>query len=94
MPLFVTLALGGLPLTLDLATKLLKWEFGSDLLAGMSIVASVLLGQYLVGAIVVMMLSGGTALERFAARCSQDRASGHRQAGGGACEDPFHRRRH
>ncbi len=68
VPLYVALVLGGLPLMFDLGRKLLKREFGSDLLAGMSIVTSVLLGQHLVGTIVVLMLSGGTALEHFAAR--------------------------
>jgi len=67
-PLYVTLVLGGTPLVLSLAGKLLKREFGSDLLAGISIVTAVLLGQYLVATIVVLMLSGGTALEHFAAR--------------------------
>ena len=45
IPLLATLALGGLPLLSDLLRKLLKREFGSDLLGGMSIVTSVLLGQ-------------------------------------------------
>jgi heavy metal translocating P-type ATPase len=40
--------------------------FGSDLLAGVSIVAAVISGQYLVGAIIVLMLSGGGALESYA----------------------------
>ena len=43
-------------------------EFGSDLLAGISILTSVLQGEYLVGSIVVLMLSGGTALEEFTSR--------------------------
>src|SRR5581483_3296058 len=42
--------------------------FGSDLLAGISIVTSVLLGQYLAGTLVVLMLSGGQALEAYAVR--------------------------
>ena len=42
-------------------------EFGSDLLAGISIVTSVLLGEDLAGAFVVLMLSGGETLEEFAA---------------------------
>ena len=41
-------------------------EFGSDLLAGISIVAAVLLQEYLAGVLVVLMLSGGEALEAFA----------------------------
>jgi cation transport ATPase len=66
IPLFAALLIGGAPLVLDLGGRLIKREFGSDLLAGISILTSVLLGQYLVGTIVVLMLSGGTALEQFA----------------------------
>lgn len=68
IPLFAALALGGIPLVLELLQKLLRREFGSDLLAGISIVTSVLLGEYLAGAIVVLMLSGGEALENYALR--------------------------
>jgi len=67
-PLFLTLLLGGVPLVAALSRKLIAREFGSDLLAGISIVISVLLGEYLVGAIVVLMLSGGAALEQYATR--------------------------
>ncbi len=67
-PLFLALALGGVPLVASLSRKLFAGQFGSDLLAGISIVVSVLLGEYLVGTIVVLMLSGGAALEQFAAR--------------------------
>ncbi|HEX6213661.1 MAG TPA: heavy metal translocating P-type ATPase, partial [Vicinamibacterales bacterium] len=65
-PLYVVLAAGGVPLVVSLALKLVRRQFGSDLLAGISIVASVLLGEYLAGALVVLMLSGGQALEVFA----------------------------
>jgi len=67
-PLLLTLVVGGVPLLIDLGGKLLDREFGSDLLAGVSVVTAVLLGEYLVGAIVVLMLSGGTALEYYATR--------------------------
>ena len=67
-PLFVALALGGAPLVWELFLKLLKREFGSDLLAGISIVTSVILGEYLAGTLVVLMLSGGEALEAYAVR--------------------------
>ena len=67
-PLFAVLALGGLPLVFTLSRKLLAREFGSDLLAGISIVTSIVLGEYLVGCVVVLMLSGGEALEQFAKR--------------------------
>jgi heavy metal translocating P-type ATPase len=68
LPLIATLVFGGVPLVLDLLVKLLRREFGSDLLAGISIVTSVLLGEYLAGSLVVLMLSGGEALEAFAVR--------------------------
>jgi heavy metal translocating P-type ATPase len=68
LPLYVILALGGVPLTYDLLRKALRREFGSDLLAGISIVTSVVLGEYLAGSIVVLMLAGGDALERYALR--------------------------
>jgi len=67
-PLYLTLIAGGVPLLIDLGEKLLAREFGSDLLAGISVITAILLGQYLVGAIVVLMLSGGAALEHYATR--------------------------
>lgn len=66
IPLWVVLAFGGLPLVWGLLKKVAKLDFGSDLLAGISIVTAVLLGEYLAGALVVLMLSGGEALEGFA----------------------------
>jgi len=68
IPLLVTLAVGGVPLLHDLLRKLLKREFSSDLLGGISIVTSVLLGEYLAGSIIVLMLAGGEALESYAVR--------------------------
>jgi heavy metal translocating P-type ATPase len=55
-----------LPLVLSLLTKVLKFQFGADLLGGISIIVSILLGEYLAGAIIVLMLSGGEALETYA----------------------------
>ena len=66
--LVVALVLGGTPLVLELLLKLFRREFGSDLLAGISIVTSVALSQYLAGTLVVLMLSGGEALEEYAVR--------------------------
>lgn len=68
LPLLTTLVVGGLPLLVDLLRKLLQREFGSDLLGGISIITSVLLGEYLAGSIIVLMLSGGEALEAYALR--------------------------
>lgn len=65
-PLWIALGVGGLPLVLSLLTKVLKFQFGADLLGGISIIVSILLGEYLAGAIIVLMLSGGEALETYA----------------------------
>jgi heavy metal translocating P-type ATPase len=66
--LWFVLALGGIPLVLELAARLVRGQFGSDLLAGISIVTAVVLGEYLAGTLVVLMLSGGEALESYAVR--------------------------
>jgi heavy metal translocating P-type ATPase len=68
LPLVACLVLGGIPLVLGLLVKALRMEFGSDLLAGLSILTSVLLHEYLAGSLVVLMLSGGEALEAYAVR--------------------------
>jgi heavy metal translocating P-type ATPase len=67
-PLIVALAIGGTPLLITLLRRLAQGKFGSDLLAGMSIITAVILGEYLAGALIVLMLSGGTALEEMATR--------------------------
>ena len=66
VPLLVVLVAGGTPLVLRLVWRGLHGVFGSDHLAGVSIVASLLLHEYLAGAIVVLMLSGGETLEQYA----------------------------
>jgi heavy metal translocating P-type ATPase len=66
LPLWAVLACGGVPLVTGLVRQALGRQFGSDLLAGLSIVTAALLGEYLAGAFVVLMLSGGEALEAYA----------------------------
>lgn len=68
LPLIAALVLGGVPLVLDLIWKMVRGDFGSDLLAGISIITAVILGEYLAGALVVLMLSSGEALEAYAVR--------------------------
>ena len=65
-PLYIVLIGGGMPLVLSLSLKMVRREFGSDLLAGISILAALSLGEYLAGSLVVLMLSGGQTLEAFA----------------------------
>lgn len=68
LPLLMALLLGGLPLVWDLLVKLCKRQFGADLLAGIAILTAILLQEYLAGTLVVLMLSGGEALEAYAVR--------------------------
>ena len=60
--------LGGIPLLWETLKQLFHKEFGVDVIAILAIGGSILLGQYLAGALVVLMLSGGEALEAYALR--------------------------
>ncbi|HYT67236.1 MAG TPA: heavy metal translocating P-type ATPase [Vicinamibacterales bacterium] len=66
VPLLVVLVAGGIPLVVRLAIRAVRGSFGSDFLAAVSIIAASVLREYLAGAIIVLMLSGGEALERYA----------------------------
>ncbi len=68
LPLLAVMLFGGVPLVFDLAFKAFHKEFGSDLLAGISIITSAFLGEYLAGSLVVLMLSGGRVMESYAVR--------------------------
>lgn len=68
VPLYLILIIGGVPILFDLSRQLLRREIGTDVLAGLAIVTSVVLGEYLVGSIIVLMFSGGVALEQYATR--------------------------
>ncbi len=66
--LLITVIIGVVPLILDVFQSLLRRQFGVDIIAIVAIVASLWLGEYLAGAMIVLMLSGGEALEDFALR--------------------------
>ncbi|MEV8253238.1 heavy metal translocating P-type ATPase [Rhodoglobus sp. NPDC076762] len=51
----------------SMVRKLLKREFGLDVLAVTAIVATVVVGEYWASIVIVLMLTGGEALEDFAA---------------------------
>ena len=72
VPLLAALFVGGVPLVLGLARNLIHREFSSDLLAGISIITAALLGEYLAGVLVVLMLSGGQALPHPPSEPSRD----------------------
>jgi heavy metal translocating P-type ATPase len=64
----IAVLVAGTPLLFDLLKKLAAFDVGADALAGISIITSAILGEYLAGAIIVLMLAGGTALELHAMR--------------------------
>lgn len=72
IPLVVIVVVGGVPLVWDIVRDLIARTPGADLLAAIAIVTAVLLDEWLVAAIIVLMLSGGEALEHAAtARASR-----------------------
>lgn len=66
--LLAVILLGTLPLLWNTLQQFLHREFGVDMLAILAIGGSLLLGEYLAGALIVLMLSGGEALEAYALR--------------------------
>lgn len=63
-----TLIVGGLPLVLATVRRLLRREFASDIIASLAIIGAIVLDQSFAGAIIVLMQSGGEALENYAHR--------------------------
>ena len=90
---------GGAPLIWQTLRGVLRGHFAADLVAALAIITSLLVGQYFAGAVIVLMQSGGEALERRAfARASDSLEAllarapriAHRYAGGarsGVVED-------
>ncbi len=60
-----TLILGGLPIVFQTAKGIFKGEFASDIVAMLAIITAVIMGQAFAGAVVVLMQSGGEALEAY-----------------------------
>ncbi|MDE3061298.1 MAG: heavy metal translocating P-type ATPase, partial [Pseudomonadota bacterium] len=91
IPLFVLLAIGVVPLLVQIVIKLFKGNAGADLLGAIELVAAVLLAQYLAAALILLMLAGGQALEAYAVRrassvlrllANRMPAGAHRKTGG------------
>jgi heavy metal translocating P-type ATPase len=61
-----TALLSAIPLATGMVEDLRSGKYGVDILALTAIVSSVLLGQYWAGMIIVLMLTGGKALEDYA----------------------------
>jgi heavy metal translocating P-type ATPase len=64
--LLIAIAVSSLPLLIGTMREVFRLNFSVDILAVLSIVTAMLLQQYWVAAIVILMLSGGKALEEIA----------------------------
>jgi heavy metal translocating P-type ATPase len=62
------LVIGGTPLVVTTLRGMLRGNFASDVVATLSIVTALIMGEYFAGLIIVLMQSGGEALERFSLR--------------------------
>ncbi|MCX6755738.1 MAG: heavy metal translocating P-type ATPase [Candidatus Nomurabacteria bacterium] len=60
------LCIFSIPLWYEIVSSIIKKHFGVDLVAGLALLCSLIFGQYLPGIIVLLMLSGGEALESYA----------------------------
>ncbi len=61
-----TLLAGGVPLVGKTLWGMLRGRFAADIVAMLAIVTALLVGQYFAGVVIVLMQSGGEALERYA----------------------------
>ncbi len=67
-PLYFVLAAGGIPLVFKIIRKFFHGDFGADLLAGLSIITAILLGEHLAGSLVIVMIASGEVLETYAVK--------------------------
>jgi heavy metal translocating P-type ATPase len=68
LPLLAVIVIGGIPLLFQIITKLRRGSIGADFLGAIELVAATLLDQYLAAILIIIMLSGGQALEAYAMR--------------------------
>lgn len=67
-PLILAIVIGGIPLLYETLREVAALKFNVDIVAIISIWGSLLVNEYVAGAIIVLMMSGGKALEQLANR--------------------------
>ncbi len=70
-----TALISALPILWDIYQSLRRGEYGVDILAATAIITSVLLGEVWAGIIIVLMLTGGEALEDYAEKRAKSELS-------------------
>lgn len=63
-----TLLIGGVPVVFETTKGMLRGNFASDVVAMLAIITAVLTQEYFAGVIIVLMQSGGEALENYSLR--------------------------
>lgn len=66
--LLSAIVVSAIPLSIETVREMLKMNFSVDILAVISIVTALILHEYWVAALVILMLSGGKAIEEIATR--------------------------
>jgi heavy metal translocating P-type ATPase len=66
LPWWAGLLLLGVPLVIRTLLGVLRGRFAADVVAALSVIASIVLAQPLAGLVIVLMQTGGEALERYA----------------------------
>lgn len=65
---FATLILGGAPIIYETIRGMLHGQFASDIVAMLAIITALIMNQAFAGAVVVLMQSGGEAIEKYGLR--------------------------
>jgi heavy metal translocating P-type ATPase len=68
IPLQIVIVIGTIPLLWEIVKKLIKLDLGADILAALALITAAILGEYLAAVLIIIMLSGGQALESYATR--------------------------
>ncbi len=66
--LLATLIAAGLPMVIATVRGMLRGAFAADIVASLAIIGAAITDEYLAGCVIVLMQSGGEALERYAVR--------------------------
>lgn len=68
LPFFLMIALGGIPLLLQISAKILKGNFGADIIALIALILAVYLQEFFTANLIILMLASGQALEEYASK--------------------------
>ena len=68
VPIGAVLVIGGAPTVWNTIRKMLKGNFAADVVAMLAIVTAVIMREYFAGVIIVIMQTGGEALENYSLR--------------------------